>query len=198
MSWRGGYDFIRLRTAPMEWRSQRWQWRDPNWSKWWSWWPRYHDASNENSVIIIEIIFYTDTCLSKMFSIMPRHNYLSRLEARPNCERRCSIRHSSIEGNQLGKCFHKTPLRPPETPVLMSFLWLSPNFAESHNTWWTTTLLDYWFNINTFNTQSVTFLSNKQHIIDFIARTGPGWVYPPPIRVIGHGYSGLLFAFGGE
>mgnify|MGYP007022847727 FL=1 len=42
-----------------------------------------------------------------MFSIMPRHNYLSR--PRPNCERRCSIRHSSIEGYQLEKCFQKTP-----------------------------------------------------------------------------------------
>ena len=144
----------------------------------------HHDGpdittSNENSVIIIEIIFFTDTCLSKMFSIMPRHNYcLSRLEVRPNCER-TQVFHptlSSIEGNQLGKCFHKTPSRPPETPgpdvipLIVSKLWWDSQHVMGHSI-----IRLYWFNINTFNKQSVTtFLSNKQHIIDFTAGPGPG------------------------
>ena len=74
------------------------------------WWPDI--TSNENSaiIIIIEIIFLKHFILTPACpkcSVMPQHNYLSR--PRPNCERRCSIRHWSIEGYQLEKCFQKTP-----------------------------------------------------------------------------------------
>ena len=101
------------------------------------WWPDI--TSNENSVITISIeigfwkhFILTPACLK--CSVMPRHNCLSR--PRPNCERRCSIRHSSIEGYQLGKCFQKTPrclltLAPGD--CLMSFLWLLSSSGSSLN-----------------------------------------------------------------
>ena len=114
-------------------------------------------TSNENSVIIIiEIIIFwkhfTDTCQSKTFSNAPTQLFVP---SRPNCERRCSIRHSSIEGNQLGKCFtkHRDVSGPLETlswchssDCLQTLVRVTtrdgPLVSNSKQT-----LLDYWFTI---------------------------------------------------
>ena len=142
MSWRGGYDFIRLRTALLEWRSERWQWRDSNRSKWW-YGPisrAMETASSSALKSFSESILLTPAF--KKCSVLPRHNYCP-VQARPNCERRCSIRLSAVEGHQLGKCFQKTPRCLPSVApgrLLMSFFWLCPNSGESHNTWWASLL----------------------------------------------------------